>query len=136
MTEKKKKTPIESLSGYGGVRALQKKLARSTTVAANREAVAHSLLCIANATVMDVMSWDENGVSIRNSADISAHAAQAIKKIRFSSDGKVIDIEFHDKPAILRLLAKSSGMLDTVDQSDKPSVIGINIKAPEVIDSE
>ena len=62
MTEKKNKTPIESLSGYGGVRALQKKLERSTTVAANREAVAHSLLCIANATVMDVMSWDENGV--------------------------------------------------------------------------
>jgi|TARA_R110000822_G_scaffold293228_1_gene415245 hypothetical protein len=136
MTEKKNKTPIESLSGYGGVRALQKKLERSTTVAANREAVAHSLLCIANATVMDVMSWDENGVFVKNSADISAHAAQAIKKVRFTPDGKVIDIEFHDKPAILRLLAKASGMLDIADQSDRPSVIGINVKAPDIIDND
>lgn len=133
---KKNKSPIKSLSGYGGVRALQKKMEQSTTVAANREAVAHSLICIANATVMDVMEWDENGVKIKNSADIPNYAAQAIKKVRFDQEGKVMDIEFHDKPAILRLLAKASGLLDTPEQSDKPSVIGINVKAPEVQDVE
>lgn len=133
---KKNKSPIKSLSGYGGVRALQKKMEQSTTVAANREAVAHSLICIANATVMDVMEWDENGVKIKNSADIPNYAAQAIKKVRFDQEGKVMDIEFHDKPAILRLLAKASGLLDTPEQSDKPSVIGINVKTPEVQDVE
>jgi len=33
---KNKNKPIPSLSGYGGVRALQKNLERSTTIAANR----------------------------------------------------------------------------------------------------
>jgi hypothetical protein len=38
---KNKNKPIPSLSGYGGVRALQKKLERSTTLAANKEAVSY-----------------------------------------------------------------------------------------------
>lgn len=134
--EVKSKSPIKSLSGYGGVRALKKKIERSTTIASNKEAIAHTLLSVAQTTVMDVMSWDGNGVVIKDSSDISPIAAQAIKKIRFTPEGKIIDIEFHDKGPFMRLLAQASGMLEKQDNSDKPSVIGINVKAPEVIDND
>lgn len=132
----KNKNAIPSLDGYGGVRALQKKMERSKTLAANREAITYSMLSMANATLLDVMEWDESGVKFKNSKDIPDHVAQAIKEIKFDNEGRIIDIKFQDKPAILRLLAKASGMLDNQDESDKPSVIGINVKAPEIIDIE
>lgn len=133
---KNKNKPIPSLSGYGGVRTLQKNLEKSTTIAANREAVAYSLLCMANTKITDVMEWDEDGnVKVRASKDIPEHALQSIKSIKIDRDG-MIAVEFWDKVQTLRLLAKASGLLDNPDDSDKPSVIGINVKAPEVIDSD
>lgn len=133
---KNKNKPIPSLSGYGGVRTLQRNLEKSTTLAANREAVAYSLLCMANTKITDVMEWDDDGnVKVRASKDIPEHALQAIKSIKIDRDG-MIAIEFWDKVQTLRLLAKASGLLDNPEESDKPSVIGINVKAPEVIDDE
>ena len=133
---KNKNKPIPSLSGYGGVRTLAKNLEKSTTIAANREAVAYSLLCMANTKITDVMTWDDDGnVTVKASKDIPEHALQSIKSIKIDKDG-MIAIEFWDKVQTLRLLAKASGLLDNPDESDKPSVIGINVKAPEVIDDE
>ena len=137
MTETKNKSkPIPSLAGYGGVRTLQKNLERSTTIAANREAVAYSLLCMANTKITDIMEWDHEGnVKVKASKDIPEHALQSIKSIKVDKDGQVA-IEMWDKVGVLRLLAKASGLLDNHDESDKPSVIGINIKAPETIDND
>mgnify|MGYP003628162140 FL=1 len=133
---KNKNKPIPSLSGYGGVRTLAKNLEKSTTIAANREAVAYSLLCMANTKITDVMTWDDDGnVTVKASKDIPEHALQSIKSIKIDKDG-MIAIEFWDKVQTLRLLAKASGLLDNPDESDKPSVIGINVKAPEVIDND
>ncbi len=142
MDEVKKKNPIPSLAGYGGVRSLQKKLERSTTLQQNREAVSYSLLCLANTKLTDIMEWDEQGiVKVKPSKDIPEHALQAIKSIK--SNTKVdkegnsyttLDIELWDKVGVLRLLAKASGLLDNPEESDKPSVLGINIRAPEIID--
>ena len=133
---KNKNKPIPSLSGYGGVRTLQRNLEKSTTLAANREAVAYSLLCMVNTKITDVMEWDDRGnVQVKASKDIPEHALQAIKSIKIDKDG-MISVEFWDKVQTLRLLAKASGLLDNPEESDKPSVIGINIKAPEVIDED
>ena len=133
---KNKNKPIPSLAGYGGVKTLQRNLERSTTIAANREQVAYSLLSIANTKISDVMEWDETGrVKVKASKDIPASAMQAIKSIKINQDGDIA-IEFWDKPAILRILAKATGMLDNPEESDKPSVSGINVKAPEIIDNE
>ena len=133
---KNKNKPIPSLSGYGGVRTLAKNLEKSTTIAANREAVAYSLLCMANTKITDVMTWDDDGnVTVKASKDIPEHALQSIKSIKIDKDG-MIAIEFWDKVQTLRLLAKASGLLDNPDESGKPSVIGINVKAPEVIDND
>lgn len=142
MTEKKvknKSKPIPSLAGYGGVRALQKNLERSTTLAANREAVSYSLLSIANTKPTDIMEWDSEGnIKVKASKDIPEHALQAIKSIKTvtktDKEGNsytTIDIELWDKVGVLRILAKASGLLDNPEESDKPSVIGINVKAPE-----
>ena len=133
---KNKNKPIPSLAGYGGVKTLQKNLERSTTLAANREAVAYSLLSIANTKVTDIMEWDHTGqVQVKASKDIPDHALQAIKSVKIDKDGQVA-IEMWDKVGILRILAKASGLLDNPEESDKPSVIGINIKAPTIIDSD
>ena len=133
---KNKQKPIPSLAGYGGVRKLQKSLERSNTLAANREAVAYSLLCMANTKITDVMEWDHEGnVQVKASKDIPEHALQSIKSIKIDRDGRIA-IEFWDKVQTLRLLAKASGLLDNPDESDRPSVIGINVKAPETIDND
>jgi hypothetical protein len=133
---KNKNKPIPSLAGYGGVKSLQRNLERSTTIAANREAVAYSLLCMANTKITDVMEWDDKGnVKVKASKDIPEHALQSIKSIKIDKDG-MIALEFWDKVQTLRLLAKASGLFDNPEESDKPSVIGINIKAPEVLNNE
>ena len=141
--EVKTKKPIPSLAGYGGVRSLQKKLERSTTLQQNREAVSYSLLCLANTKLTDVMEWDEQGnIKVKPSKDIPEHALQAIKSIKSNTktdkEGNsytTLDIELWDKVGVLRILAKASGLLDNPEESDKPSVLGINIRAPEIIDN-
>jgi len=133
---KNKNKPIPSLSGYGGVRTLQRNLEKSTTLAANREAVVYSLLSIANTKITDFMEWDNTGnVKVKASADIPEHALQAIKSIKINPDGDIA-IEMWDKVGILRILAKASGLLDNPEESDKPSVIGINIKAPTTVNND
>ncbi len=127
---------IPSLQNWGGIRSIQKRLERSATIAENREAVAYSLLCMANTKITDIMEWDETGqIKVKASKDIPEHALQAIKSIKVNKDGN-LELELYDKVGVLRLLAKASGLLDNPDESDKPSVIGINIKAPDVTDVE
>jgi hypothetical protein len=143
MTKARVARQVPSLNGWGGVRSIQRRLERSETIVHNREAVAYTLLCMANTKLTDIMSWDEQGViKVKASRDIPEHALQAIKSIkvneRTDKDGnttRTLDIELYDKVGVLRLLAKASGLLDSPDDgSDKPSVIGINVQAPEDID--
>jgi hypothetical protein len=126
---------IPSLKNWGGVRSVQRRLERSSTIMANREAVAYALLCMANAKITDIMTWGEDGqVRVKAASDIPDHALQAIKTIRTRLDrdgNSTLEIELYDKVGVLRLLAKASGLLDNPDDgSDKPSVIDINVVAP------
>lgn len=130
---------VPSLQNWGGVRSVQKRLERSSTIVENREAVAYSLLCMANTKITDIMDWDENGnVKVKTASQIPEHALQAIKNIRVRTDrdgNQTLEVELYDKIGVLRLLAKASGLLDNPDDgSDKPSVIGINVQAPEDIE--
>jgi hypothetical protein len=135
---------IPSLKNWGGIRTVQQRLGGSTTIAKNREAVAYSLLTIANTKITDIMEWDDQGnIKVKASKDMPEHALQAIKSIKvnekYDKEGgciRTLDIELYDKVGVLRILAKASGLLDTVEESDKPSVIGINVKAPEIIDAD
>ena len=135
---------IPSLKNWGGIRTVQQRLGGSTTIAKNREAVAYSLLTIANTKIIDIMEWDDQGnIKVKASKDMPEHALQAIKSIKvnekYDKEGgciRTLDIELYDKVGVLRILAKASGLLDTVEESDKPSVIGINVKAPEIIDAD
>jgi len=130
---------LPNLQNWGGVRSVQKRLERSTTIVENREAVAYALLCMANTKITDIMTWDEDGnVKVKAASQIPEHALQAIKNIRVKKDkdgNNTLEIELFDKVGVLRLLAKASGLLDNPDDgSDKPSVIGINVQAPEDIE--
>jgi hypothetical protein len=132
---------VPSLKNWGGVRSVQRRLERSATIVENREAVAYSLLCMANTKITDVLTWDDEGnVKVKASSAISDHALQAIKNIRVTrgKDGaQTLEVELYDKIGVLRLLAKASGLLDNPDDgSEKPSVIGINVQAPETVDYE
>ena len=129
-------TQIPSMQNWGGIRSIQKRLERSATIMENKEAVAYSLLCMANTKITDIMEWDEDGkIQVKASKDIPEHALQAIKTIRVNKDG-TLELELYDKVGVLRLLAKASGLLDSPENSDKPSVIGINIKPPDIEDVE
>jgi hypothetical protein len=124
------------MQNWGGIRSIQKRLERSATIMENKEAVAYSLLCMANTKITDIMEWDDQGnIQVKASKDIPEHALQAIKTIRVNKDGN-LEIELYDKVGVLRLLAKASGLLDSPDDSDRPSVIGINIKPPDIEDVE
>ena len=129
-------TQIPSMQNWGGIRSIQKRLERSATIMENKEAVAYSLLCMANTKITDIMEWDDQGnIQVKASKDIPEHALQAIKTIKVNKDGN-LELELYDKVGVLRLLAKASGLLDSPEDSDKPSVIGINIKPPDIEDVE
>lgn len=141
MAANRLKAQIPSLKNWGGVRSIQRRLERSPTIMENKEAVAYSLLCMANTKITDILTWDEEGnVKVKAASAIPDHALQAIKNIRVikGKDGaQTLDIELYDKVGVLRLLAKASGLLDNPDDGeDKPSVIGINVQAPEPVDVE
>ena len=130
-----KSTVIPPLTNWGGVRSVQRRLERSSTIMANKEAVAYALLSMANTKLTDIMTWDESGnVTVKRSSDIPEHALHAIKNIKVSTDKdgvSTLEIELYDKVGVLRLLAKASGLLDNPDDgNEKPSVIDINVVAP------
>lgn len=139
--EKKTNGSYPSVRGWGGVRNVVQRIERSQTIVANREAVAYSLLAMANTKITDIFEWDEHGnVKVKPSNKIPEHALQSIKKIsqKIDKDGNAtIELELYDKVQVLRILAKASGLLDNPDDgNDKPSVIGINVKAPDIQDIE
>ena len=132
---------VPSLKNWGGVRSIQRRMERSATITENREAIAFSLLCMANTKITDILTWDEDGnVKIKAASQIPDHALQAIKNIRVKreKDGsQTLDVELYDKVGVLRLLAKASGLLDNPDDgSDKPSVLDVNVIAPHTNQEE
>lgn len=140
-TQSKLSNQVPSVKNWGGIRSVQRRLERSATIVENREAVAYSLLCMANTKITDILTWDEDGnVKVKAASAIPDHALQAIKNIRVTKgkDGQqTLEVELYDKVGVLRLLAKASGLLDNPDDgSEKPSVIGINVQAPDVQDIE
>jgi len=129
---------IPSLKNWGGVESVVRKIERSQTIVANREAVAYSLLTIANTKITDIFEWDDLGnVKVKASNRIPEHALQSIKSVksRVDKDGSAtIELELYDKVQVLRILAKASGLLDTPDDGNRPSVLGVTIQAPEDVE--
>ena len=129
---------VPSVKGWGGVRNVVQRIERNQTIVANREAVAYSLLTMANTKITDIFEWDDMGnVKVKASNRIPEGALQSIKSIKSRVDRNgeaTIELELYDKVQVLRILAKASGLLDTPDDGQKPSVIGVNIHAPEDIE--
>ena len=130
---------VPSMKNWGGVRNVVQRIERSQTIVANREAVAYSLLTMANAKITDIFESDDMGnVKVKASNRIPEHAIQSIKSIkqRVDKDGAAtIELELYDKVQVLRILAKASGLLDAPDDGQKPSVIAINVQGPDIEDA-
>jgi hypothetical protein len=126
---------IPSLKNWGGIRSVQRRLERSSTITANREAIAYQMVSMAMTNITHIATWDDQGrLRVKSASEIPEHALASIKKInaRVDKDGNsYLEIELYDKVALLRLLAKASGLLDNPDDgSEKPSVIDVNVVAP------
>lgn len=127
---------IPSLKNWGGVRSVQKRLERSSTITGNREAIAYQMVSMAMTNITHIATWDDQGrLRVKTASEIPEHALASIKKIsaRVDREGNsYLEVELYDKVALLRLLAKASGLLDNPDDgSDKPSVIDVNVVAPD-----
>lgn len=127
---------IPSLKNWGGVRSVQKRLERSSTITGNREAIAYQMVSMAMTNITHIATWDDQGrLRVKTASEIPEHALASIKKIsaRVDKEGNsYLEVELYDKVALLRLLAKASGLLDSPDDgSDKPSVIDVNVVAPD-----
>jgi hypothetical protein len=127
---------IPSLKNWGGVRSVQKRLERSSTITGNREAIAYQMVSMAMTNITHIATWDDQGrLRVKSASEIPEHALASIKKInaRVDRDGNsFLEIELYDKVALLRLLAKASGLLDNPDDgNEKPSVIDVNVVAPD-----
>ena len=127
---------IPSLKNWGGVRSVQKRLERSSTITGNREAIAYQMVSMAMTNITHIATWDDQGrLRVKSASEIPEHALASIKKInaRVDKDGNsYLEIELYDKVALLRLLAKASGLLDNPDDgNEKPSVIDVNVVAPD-----
>lgn len=124
------------MKNWGGVRSVQKRLERSSTITGNREAIAYQMVSMAMTNITHIATWDDQGrLRVKTASEIPEHALASIKKIsaRVDREGNsYLEVELYDKVALLRLLAKASGLLDSPDDgSDKPSVIDVNVVAPD-----
>ena len=125
-----RKLPV--VERWGGIRAIQRKLKRSTVIDENREGIAEELLLLAQSKVTDVVAWDGQAVTVKDLASLPDAVQRTIKKLKVTPTklGPMVEVELHDKVAALRLVAKAAGLLDTERQSHVPSVIGIEITPP------
>jgi len=100
MDEVKKKNPIPSLAGYGGVRSLQKKLERSTTLQQNREASIKSNTKVDKEgnsyTTLDIELWDKVGVL----------------RLLAKASGLLDNPEESDKPSVLGINIRAPEIID------------------------
>jgi|GEM_PF-2821783 len=90
---------------------------------------------LAYSSLLDVARWDENGLTVINSDQLTPEAAACIKKLRMTKtvipqkDGDPIeriniDLEMHDKRGALDLLARASNL---VDHQKPPASVSISL---------
>lgn len=81
--------------------------------AITEERVLEELARIAFSNHTDVISWNEDGVAVKNSADLTEDAKSAIAEITEieTKSGKKVKIKMADKRAALETLAKHLGLL-------------------------
>lgn len=88
-------------------------------------AVMREMAIVGGSSIADYLSFDEDGVKIKDSNEINPHKLRAIKSIKIKSTkgGKDIDVTLHDKMKGLEGLAKAKGMYSDVDTSIKVELV-------------
>jgi len=87
--------------------------------------IMREMAIVGGSSVVDYLSFNKDGVDIKDSDDICPYKLRAIKSIKIKStkEGKDIDITLHDKMKGLEQLAKAKGMYSDVDTSIKVELV-------------
>ena len=91
--------------------------------AVTQERITEEMAKIAFANVDDFVTWDNDGVAVKSSADLTDATKAAISEVsetRNEKTGTTVKVKAYDKLAALQTLAKTLGMMtDKVDVSHK-----------------
>jgi hypothetical protein len=88
-------------------------------------AIMREMAIVGGSSVADYLSFNEDGIKIKDSDDINPHKLRAIKSVKMkkTKDGHEIDLVLHDKMKGLEGLAKAKGMYSDVDTSVKVELV-------------
>lgn len=110
--------------------AIQKDIgARNKRTEISQDRILEELANVAFGDLRDAVEWGENGVTLKNSADLTPEQAAAISEVSetVTKDGGSTKIKRHDKVKALELLMRHKGMLN-----DKLNINGeLNVSALE-----
>jgi len=87
--------------------------------------IMREMAIVGGSSIADYLSFNKEGVEIKDSNDINPHKLRAIKsvKIKKNKNGSEIDLVLHDKVKGLEQLAKAKGMYSDVDTSIKVELV-------------
>ncbi len=112
---------------------------RSHRAARSAEDVIKELEAIGFANGRDYMKWGEDGLTLRDSSELTREQTAAVSEVTHSEtkDSKRVVLRLHDKGAALRDLRKHHNLLNGVNDDDKTVTVQVNIgidrrKGPEV----
>ena len=121
---------VELLNKTHVAEAIRKAMAeRNQRVEISQDRILEELACIAFGDLRDLATWDEHGVKLKSSTELTDEQAAAISEIAetVTKDGGNRKIKRHDKVKALELLMRHKGMLN-----DKLNLSGeLNVSALE-----
>lgn len=120
---------LPPIGRFGGAGLIKRSIARSETLAQNKEVIAAELIAMGTARITDIIDLQTG--ELKPVDEIPDYALASIKRIVHTEGG--VSIELFDKVGVLRVLAKASGLLDVEKNQDKPSIVGINMKGPDPV---
>lgn len=90
--------------------------------AVNADRVLGELVRVAFADPGELMEWDDNGIKLRPSKDLSAEQRRMVSEVSSSSskDGTNVRVKMHDKLNALGKLALHTGLLSLADRGVGP----------------
>jgi hypothetical protein len=89
------------------------------------QAIMREMAIVAGSDISDYLTFDSDGVYIKDSRDITPHKLRAIKGVKIKSGkyGKDVELILHDKLKGTEVLAKAKGMYSDVDTSIKVELV-------------
>ncbi|MGK7910212.1 MAG: terminase small subunit [Synechococcus sp.] len=105
------------------------------------DSIISELTAIAFSRITDVVSWDNNGIVVKSSSELSQESAIAVQRVTMreteTADGtvRVVEVKLHDKLAALEKLCRHRGFYKTQPEQ-VPLKIQIVEAVPDFVDED